>query len=119
MSPSESILVSHRQICHLISTGWRDFWQDSRNQGLNPGEAASPDSFFPSFRPAVAQLTNRGNGKVVFYEKKITHSKSDESLPIAARFAAHSTRPCLLCAFTGGASGLPRRLLNERQHRPR
>src|SRR6266568_8644535 len=59
MSPSESILVSHRQICHLISTGWRDFWQDSRNQGLNPGEGASPDSFFPSFRSAIAQLTNR------------------------------------------------------------
>jgi len=30
------------------------------NQGLNPGEGASPDSFFPSFRPAVIHLTNRG-----------------------------------------------------------
>src|SRR5256886_1605354 len=70
MSPSESILVSHRQICHLISTGWRDFWQDSRNQGLNPGEGASPDSFFPSFRPAVAQLTNRGEQKGCFRKTK-------------------------------------------------
>ena len=25
----------------------------------------------------------------------------------------------LLCAFAASASGLPRRLLNERQHRPR
>src|SRR5213592_4067348 len=42
------------------------FGKTCRNQGLNPGESASPDSFFPSFRPAAAQLTNRGNGKVAF-----------------------------------------------------
>ena len=35
------------------------------NQGLNPGEALLPTAF-PSFRPAVAELTHRGNGKVCF-----------------------------------------------------
>jgi hypothetical protein len=37
--------------------------KSSKNQDLNLGEAASPDSFFPSFGRAIAELTNRGNGK--------------------------------------------------------
>jgi hypothetical protein len=35
----------------------------SLNQDLNPREGASPDSFSTAFRPAVAELTNRGDGK--------------------------------------------------------
>jgi len=44
---------------------------------LNPGESAPPDSFFPFFRPAVAELTNRGDGKACLMKTKTslkTHS---------------------------------------------
>src|SRR5262249_15046598 len=57
-----------------------------RNRGLNPGESASPDSFFPSFRPAVAQLTNRENGKVCFMKTKTSltrKSMSRSPVPLA------------------------------------
>ena len=49
------------------------FGKKYRNQGLNPGEGASPDSFFPSFRRAEAQLTNRGNRKLCFMKTKTFH----------------------------------------------
>jgi hypothetical protein len=37
---------------------------------LDPGEGAFPDSFFLSFRSAVAELTNRGKRKVCFMKTK-------------------------------------------------
>src|SRR5262249_53934974 len=43
---------------------------------LDPGEGDSPDSFFPSFRPAVAELTNRGNGKVCFMKTKTSTTRN-------------------------------------------
>jgi Chaperone of endosialidase len=54
----------------------------SGNQGLNPEEAAPPDSFLPSFRPAIAELTNR-NGKVCFMKTKT--SPTTESMNRSAR----------------------------------
>jgi len=48
----------------------RFFAEFPRNQDLNPGEGNSPDNFSRSFRPAVAELTNRGNGKVCFMKAK-------------------------------------------------
>src|SRR5262249_20589834 len=58
-----------------------------RNQDLNPGEGASPESFFPSFRPAVAQLTNRGNGKVSFMKTKTSlMGNSMNRSPVRAQF---------------------------------
>jgi len=35
------------------------------NQGLDPGEGASPDSFFPSFRPAAAGFPIGGTERFV------------------------------------------------------
>jgi len=57
-----------RKCTELACQGSEIFCKISRNRGLDPGERASPDSFFPSFRPAVAELTNRENGKVDSYE---------------------------------------------------
>src|SRR2546426_548102 len=55
----------------------RLFARFSRNQGLNLGEGASPDSFFPSFRLGQSQqLTNRGNGKVCFMKTKTSLARS-------------------------------------------
>ena len=52
-----------------------------QNQGLNPGEGASPDSFFPSFRLSVGQLTNRGNGKVCFMKTKASPTTNSVNRP--------------------------------------
>src|SRR5262249_10579700 len=74
--------------------------------GLDPGEGASPDSFFPSFRPAVAQSTNRGGTERLFYEdKNFTHAKFDQLLAVALHAPSHSVRVRLLCAFAASGSG--------------
>jgi hypothetical protein len=54
-----------RNCTELACQADKIFGKTSKNQGLNPGEGASPDSFFPSFRSAVAQLTNREKRKIV------------------------------------------------------
>ena len=76
---------------------WRDFWQ------AYPGESASADSFFPSFRPAIAQISQ--SGESVFYENQnFTQKKFDEPV---ARQACISTDPArLACAFAAGGSCL-------------
>src|SRR5881227_1717079 len=66
------------------------FGKTCRNQGLNPGESVSPDSFFPFFRPAVAELTNRGDGKACLMKTKTSLTKNSMN---------HSFRHC------GGVSG--------------
>src|SRR5207249_10955687 len=46
------------------------------------GRGVSPDSFFPSFRPAVGEINRRGNGKVCFMKTKAsgrTNSKNRSS----------------------------------------
>src|SRR5439155_19986034 len=65
----------------LFLPSWRDFWQNVWKPRSESGEGASPDSFFPWFRPAVAQLTNRGERKDLSYENKnYTRRKFDEPL---------------------------------------
>jgi hypothetical protein len=50
----------------LTLTGWQDFSQNFHKPRPESGrESASPDSFFPSFRPAVAELTNLGTERSV------------------------------------------------------
>jgi hypothetical protein len=49
----------------LILTSRRDFLQNSLKQDLNPGEGASPDSFFPFSDPAIAELTIGGTERFV------------------------------------------------------
>jgi len=56
----------------FILPSWRDFWQKVWKPRSESGEGASPDSFFPSFRPLVTQLTNRGNGKICLMKTKTT-----------------------------------------------
>jgi hypothetical protein len=76
------------------------FGKTSRNQGLNPGEAASPDSLFPSFRPGSGTINSSGEQKGLSYEdENVTHSKFDEPLACTARFNSHSAAARLLCAF--------------------
>ena len=44
--------------------------------GISTGEGASPDSFFPSFRPAIAQLTSRGNRRICLMKTKSSPTKT-------------------------------------------
>jgi hypothetical protein len=99
------------------------FRKISRNQGLNPGEGASPDSFFPSFRPAVAQSTNREKRKGLLHENEnFSHNKFSEPLVPPTREGrrpSYSARARLLCAVADSASGVSRRLRRQQlQHVP-
>src|SRR5438132_13461813 len=60
----------------------------------------SPDSFFPTFSPAVEQLTNRGNGKVCFMKTKtsltansMSRSPLRRAFLIALAFALFALSP--------------------------
>jgi hypothetical protein len=65
-------------------TSWRDFPKLLKARS-GSGRGASPDSFFPSFRPAVAELTVGGTER--FYEnEKFTHEKFDKACAWTTRF---------------------------------
>jgi hypothetical protein len=86
-------------LCTISLATLARFWQKNRNQDLNPGGGASPDSFFPSFRPAVAQLTRRGTESLFYENENFTHKKFDEPVACAACVPSHSARFRLFCAF--------------------
>jgi len=60
LATEANLFLASKRFVILILTRWRDSSQDFYKASLNPGEGASPDSFFPSFRPAIAELTRRG-----------------------------------------------------------
>ena len=57
-SPDSTVCVTT-----FILPSWADFWHTHRNRGLDPGEGASPDSFFSSFRPGIADQQNQTKGE--------------------------------------------------------
>jgi hypothetical protein len=65
----------------LVLTSRRDFLQNSLKQDLNPGEGASPDSFFPLFRTCRRRINRRGNGKVCFMKTKTSLIRNSTSWP--------------------------------------
>jgi hypothetical protein len=69
-----------------------------------------PDSFFSSFRPAIAELTHRGKRKI--HHEFIDSVQNDSStgkkikrpIAIAARFSSHPTIARLRSACADGSS---------------
>src|SRR5206468_2083681 len=75
------------------------FGKTHRNRGLDPGERAFPDSFFPSFRPAGAELTNRGNRKISLMKTNpsLTRNLVDQSSCHCGRVATLLIALALAC----------------------
>ena len=75
----------------------------SGNRGLNPGEGASPDSFFPSFRSAIAKSTIGGRERLFYENESFTHKKFNKPLAFAAPFSPHRLRGRFVWAFAEDA----------------
>src|SRR5439155_1126235 len=54
----------------LLLTGWRDFWQNIQKPRCESGRGRVSRQLLFSFRPAVAELTNRGEQRGCFMKTK-------------------------------------------------
>src|SRR5947207_6464787 len=103
---------SHRKIRHLDLDRLARFFAKLLKAGLDPGESASPDSFFPPFRPAIAELINSGDGKVCFMKRKTSRTTNSMNRSVR-RLILAAGLTFILCVSGQVRPGQPQLLTNS------